>query len=161
MPRRMPGWHGGAVPARPAMATWGGLHRSTTGSTALGASTGDAHTPGLPQTRTTSTERRSGGVWARRRQEPVRTWAEIDPRSHRRGKDFQIHLVEEEEGRGAHRLPSCRQRKSPEMAGICRRRRQRRHWSQEGAREKKRGEWARQSGLGQFDWPRPESFGLA
>jgi hypothetical protein len=59
-------------------ATWGSLHLGTTGSTALGASTGNAHTPGPPQARIASTEWRSGGLWARRWQKPARTRAEID-----------------------------------------------------------------------------------
>jgi hypothetical protein len=85
------------------------------------------------------------GCRAQRRQEPAKTRVEIDPRSHWRGEGFQTHLVEEEEGSGAHCLPRCRWRKSPEMAGICKQ--QRRHWLQERAREKERGrvseaEWA-------------------
>jgi hypothetical protein len=156
-------------------ATWGSLHCAAPGPPHLGTSTGDAHTPWQPQTCAASTGKRSGRVSSSEAigadKNPSGDWPQIS----RRGEGFQVHLMEEEEGSGAHRLPRCQWRKSPEMAGICRRRR--RHWLQERAREKERGrvseaEWARSvwptqtrvyrvskwGGLGLAIGPRPNIF---
>jgi hypothetical protein len=119
-PRRMSRWHGRAVPARPA--------RGYPGKTS-------------PQHhrehRTRCFHRRCTPTWTTasmhiKHREEIRWGVSSEatgagenlsgerPRSHRRGEEFQIHLVEEEEGRGAHHMPKCRLQKSPEMAGICR-----------------------------------------
>jgi hypothetical protein len=150
-PRRMSGRHGGAVPARPA--------RDYLGRTSPRHHRRSTHTLGQPQARTARPVRRSGEVWVWRRQEPERSRAEIEPRSRWRGTGFQIHSVEEEEGRGEHLMIKCRRRKSPELVEICRRRRWR-HRSQEELGRRREGCERGESGLGRFDRPRPESLGL-
>jgi hypothetical protein len=61
-PRRMPGQHGGAVPARPARSYLGKSSPSTPGAPHLGASTG-VHTHLIhPRRRTASTRRNQRGI---------------------------------------------------------------------------------------------------
>jgi hypothetical protein len=146
----MPGRHGGAVPARPARGYLGKSSPCTTGSTASGASTGEAHTPMTPQATIASTRKRSGGVSSSEATGADETRARSSQRSHRRGEGFRIHLVEEEEGSEAIIWPKWRQRRSPEPAEIARRRRR-----QLGFDRVSLGEWEGGSAncLGRFDRP--------
>jgi hypothetical protein len=148
-PRRMPGRHGGAVPARP---TRGYLARTSPCSNrehrTSGTSTSVAHTPWPPRRRTTSTVRRttakssleaigSGGAWARN-----------GKGSPRRSGVCQIHLVEGVEAIGAHHLPQVT---ATEVAGESRNRRATAEAIR--VRERVRGERRWPSWLSGSVWP--------
>jgi hypothetical protein len=140
-PRRMSGRHAGAVPTWPA--------RDYPGKTSPQHHRRCTHTWTTASTHSKHSEEIQRGVSS----EAIEVGEILSgdrPRSHRRGEEFQIHLVEEEEGRGAHRMLKCRRRKSPEMAGICRRWR-RQHRSQEGLGRKREESERGESGLGRFD----------
>jgi hypothetical protein len=120
-------------------ATRGGLHRGTTGSTAPGASTGvQPHQDPLGEAPQASERSRRGMELSGGR--GVKSRAGSNHGSPRRGGGRRNYLVEVEEGTEASVSPKGRRRRSPDLAGVARRRR-RRSRSPEGSKGREESEW--------------------